>query len=86
MYQAATSLGRRWLRETCASAREVTRAPALPSSRGVAMTNDEQFIIKLNIAHYQAMLKLDIDDEKRSTVARLLAEAEEILATDFKEQ
>ena len=50
------------------------------------MTNDERFIIKLNIAHYQAMLKRDIDDEKRSTVARLLAEAEEVLATDFKEQ
>jgi hypothetical protein len=48
------------------------------------MTNDERFIIKLNIAHCQAMLKLDIDDEKRSTVARLLAEAEEVLATDFK--
>jgi hypothetical protein len=41
------------------------------------MTNDERFIINLNIAHYQAMLKLDIDDEKRSTVARLLAEAGE---------
>jgi hypothetical protein len=50
------------------------------------MTNNEQFIIKLNIAHYQAMLKLDIDDEKRSTLERLLAEAEEVLATDFKEQ
>jgi hypothetical protein len=34
------------------------------------MTNDERFIIKLNIAHYQAMLKLDIDAEKRSIVAR----------------
>ena len=41
------------------------------------MTNDEQFIIKLNIADYQAMLKLDIDDEQRSTLPRLLAEAEE---------
>jgi hypothetical protein len=50
------------------------------------MTNDEWFIIKLHIAHYQAMLKLDNDDEKRSTVARLLAEAEEVLATNFKEQ
>jgi hypothetical protein len=49
------------------------------------MTNDE-FIIKLSIAHYQAMLKLDIDDERRSTVTQLLAEAEEVLATDFKEQ
>jgi hypothetical protein len=50
------------------------------------MTNDERVIVKLNIAHYQAMLKRDIDDEKRSTVARLLAEAEEVMATDFKEQ
>ena len=50
------------------------------------MTNDERFIINLNIAHYQAMLKRDIDDVKRSTVARLLAEAEEVLTTDFKEQ
>jgi hypothetical protein len=50
------------------------------------MTNDEWFIIKLNNAHYQATQNLDIDDEKRSTVARLLAEAEEVLATNFKEQ
>ena len=47
------------------------------------MTDDERFIIKLNIAHYQAMLKLDIDDEKRSTIERLLAEADDVLATDF---
>jgi hypothetical protein len=32
------------------------------------------------------MLRRDIDDEKRSSVARLLAEAEEVKATDFKEQ
>jgi hypothetical protein len=50
------------------------------------MTNDERFIIKLNIAQYQAMLKLDIDDERRSTAARLLAEAEQALARDFKEE
>jgi hypothetical protein len=50
------------------------------------MTNDERFIINLNTAHHQAMLKRDIDDEKRSTVVRLFAEAEEVLATDFKEQ
>ena len=50
------------------------------------MTDDERFIIKLNIAHYQAMLKLDIDDEKRSTIGRLLAKADDVLATDFKEQ
>jgi hypothetical protein len=50
------------------------------------MTNDERYIIKLNIAHYQAMLKLDIDDEKRSVIARLLAEAEDVLATASKKQ
>lgn len=33
-------------------------------------------IIRMNIAHYRALLKRDIDDEKRSTVERLLAEAE----------
>ena len=48
------------------------------------MTDDERFIIKINIAHYQAMLKLHIDDEKRSMVGRLLAEAEEALAMDSK--
>jgi hypothetical protein len=83
---AVTSLGRRWLRETCASVREVTRAPAPLIERCGDETNDERVIVKLNIAHYQAMLKRDIDDEKRSTVARLLAEAEEVMATDFKEQ
>jgi hypothetical protein len=50
------------------------------------MATDERFIIKLNVTHYQAILKLDIDDEKRSTVERLLAEAEQALARDFKEQ
>ena len=48
------------------------------------MTSDERYIITANIAHYQAMLKLDIDDEKRSVVVRLLARAEEVLATSFK--
>jgi hypothetical protein len=48
------------------------------------MTDDERYIIKVNIAHYQAMLKLDIDDEKRSTIQRLLAEAEEVLVADSK--
>lgn len=48
------------------------------------MTNDELFIIKLNIARYQAMLKLDIDHDKRSTIEHLLAEAQEVLAADLK--
>ena len=37
-------------------------------------------IIQMNIAHYEALLKLDIDGEKRSVVERLLAEARENLA------
>lgn len=49
------------------------------------MTKDEQYVIKLNTSHYQAMLRLDIDDEKRSAVERLLAEAEAMLATNSKE-
>ena len=36
---------------------------------------EDPFIIKMNIAHYRAMLKLDMDDKKRSAVKRLLAEA-----------
>jgi hypothetical protein len=48
------------------------------------MTDDERYIIKANIAHYEAMLKLEIDAEKRSTIQRLLAEAEEVLAADLK--
>jgi hypothetical protein len=50
------------------------------------MTNDERYIIKLNIAHYRAMLKLGLDDEKRTTVLRLLAEAKRTLAADSEEQ
>jgi len=38
------------------------------------MTEDG-FIIQSNIARYRAMLKLDLGDEKRTTVERLLAEA-----------
>lgn len=40
---------------------------------------EEPVIIQMTIAHYRAMLKLDLDDKRRSTVARLLAEAEEHL-------
>jgi len=32
-------------------------------------------IIKLNLRHYEAMLKLDIDEEKRRRVETLIAEA-----------
>jgi hypothetical protein len=33
------------------------------------------FVQEMNIARFQAMLKLDIDDEKRTVVERLLQEA-----------
>lgn len=39
------------------------------------MKDEDPFIIKMNIAHYQAMLKLDLDTKKRSIIERLLAEA-----------
>jgi hypothetical protein len=38
------------------------------------MTEDP-FTIQLNIDHYRAHLKLDMDDGKRSIIERLLAEA-----------
>ena len=41
---------------------------------------EESVIIEMNIAHYEALLKLDLDDSKRSAVSRLLAEATEQLA------
>jgi hypothetical protein len=43
-------------------------------------------IIKLYIAHYSAMLKLNIDDAERSIVERSLAEAEEVLEAVGKKQ
>ena len=50
------------------------------------MTNDELFIVKLNDAHYQAMLKLSLGGEKRATVSRFLAEAKRVLAEDPEQQ
>jgi hypothetical protein len=46
----------------------------------------EPIIIQMTIAHYGAMLNLDLDDNRRSMVERLLAEAEEhlVLATSRK--
>jgi len=40
----------------------------------------------MNIAHYGAMIKLHLGDEQRSVLERLLAEAEEALATDLEKQ
>lgn len=33
-------------------------------------------IIQMNIAHYRALLARNLDDQKRSTIEQLLAEAE----------
>jgi hypothetical protein len=51
------------------------------------MTEDP-IIIQMNIAHYGAILKLRMGDEKRSFVERLLAEAKRdlALATASKKQ
>jgi hypothetical protein len=40
----------------------------------------EPIILQMNISHYSALLELDLDDEKRAIVQRLLAEAEQNLA------
>jgi hypothetical protein len=42
------------------------------------MTEDPT-IIKMNIAHYAALLKLSMSDEKRSTINSLLSESRESL-------
>ena len=36
-------------------------------------------IIRMNISHYREMLKLVLDDHKRATIQRLLAQAESAL-------
>jgi len=38
------------------------------------------FIIKMNISHYGALLKLDMDEARRSVIEGLLAEAKTDLA------
>ena len=47
------------------------------------MTEDP-FTLQLNIDHYRAHLKLDIDDGKRSVIARFLAEARTRLVEAMK--
>jgi hypothetical protein len=48
--------------------------------------NEDPTIINMNVAHYRVLLKLDMNDAKRSTIKRLLAEALEALVpkTDLK--
>ena len=49
---------------------------------------EEPIIIEMNIARYGALLAFGLDDEKRSVVTRLLAEAKAslVLAIDIKKQ
>jgi rubrerythrin len=47
---------------------------------------EEPVIIQMNISHYSAMLKLNLDDETRSVVNRLIAEAREHLALAILER
>jgi hypothetical protein len=46
------------------------------------------FVMEMNIAHFEAMLKLDMDEEKRSVVEQLLDKAKQDLARrrDQKQQ
>jgi hypothetical protein len=55
---------------------------------GVAAMTEEPIIIEMNIARYGALLAFGLDDEKRSVVTRLLAEAKAslVLAIDIKKQ
>jgi hypothetical protein len=48
--------------------------------------NEDPAIIKMNVAHYRELLKLNLDNERRSTVNQLLADALEKLVpkADFK--
>jgi len=39
------------------------------------MTEEDPIIIRMYISHYTAILKLTMDDGKRSCIERLLAEA-----------
>jgi hypothetical protein len=38
--------------------------------------SQEPFFIQMSISHYGAMLKLNLDDEDRATLTRLLVDAE----------
>lgn len=48
--------------------------------------HEEPSIIQMNIARYSAMLKLDMDDERRSMLQHMLAEAQQclVVANDGK--
>jgi hypothetical protein len=44
------------------------------------------FVMEMNIAHFEAMLKLDMDGEQRLVVERLLVEAKHDLTTAAKKE
>jgi len=46
------------------------------------MTNNERFVLNTNISHYEAMLELSIEDERRLIIENLLAETKEALEQD----
>ena len=61
--------------------------PSNPRAGDAVMTEDELYIIEANIAHYQRLLKTAaLDDETRSMVQKLLAEAQEQLAMDLADR
>ena len=51
---------------------------------------EDPIFLQMGISHYGAMLKLNLDEEDRATVTRLLAEAEieltkaKVVTKDFK--
>ena len=49
-------------------------------TKGVTVPMESPKIIQMNIAHYEALLKLAMDDGKRSVVERLRADARNNLA------
>ena len=63
------------------SGREVAHAPG-PLSR----TRSEPIIIRMDIAHCGEMLKLDVGDDKRSVLKRILVAAKEHLALTTAER
>jgi hypothetical protein len=50
------------------------------------MTEDELYVIEANIAHYKRLLKTVLDEETRSIVQKLLAEAQEVLEMDLTDR
>lgn len=41
---------------------------------------ESRFVLEMNIAHYEAALKLDLTDKRRAAIERLLSQAKKDLA------